>query len=360
MHVKPQILTLQAYKPGKPSEIVKREYGLDKVVKLASNENPFGCSSKVFEAIKTVADQFAIYPDGASEALSKKVAAFLNVTPEELLFGSGADEVIQIITRGLLKSENNIVCATPTFPQYAHHAVVEGAEVRSVPLVEGVHNLTKMLEQIDDQTKIVWICNPNNPTGTYVNEVELENFIRAVPESTYVVVDEAYVEYATATDFPNTIKLLQKYKNVIILRTFSKAYGLASFRIGYGIGNAELMAELNIVRLPFNTSMIAQVVAMVALDDQQFIEHCVIENTKGLEQYIKFCKEQDIPYFPSQTNFIFMEVENSGEVFEKLQSKGYIIRAFPQGIRITIGSKEENEELIYHLKEVLNHKIIQN
>jgi len=360
MHVKPQILTLQAYKPGKPSELVKREYGLDKVVKLASNENPFGCSSKVFEAIKSVADQFAIYPDGASDALSKKVADFLNVKPEELLFGSGADEVIQIISRGLLKSEHNIVCATPTFPQYAHHAVIEGAEVRSIPLVDGVHNLPKMLEQLDDQTKIVWICNPNNPTGTYVNEEDLENFIRAVPVSTCIVLDEAYVEYVTDEDFPNSINLLQKFKNVIILRTFSKAYGLAGFRIGYGIGNAELMAELNIVRLPFNTSMIAQVAAIAAIEDQQFIEHCVSENTKGLEQYSKFCNEQDIPYFPSQTNFIFMQVENSADVFEKLQSKGFIIRPFPQGIRITIGSQEENEELIQNLKEVLDHKTIQN
>lgn len=353
MYVKPQILTLQAYKPGKPSEVVMREYGLEKVVKLASNENPFGCSPKVLEAITNVVGKFAIYPDGATEELSAKLAQFLNVNSNQLIFGSGADEIVQIISRALLTKEHNIVAASSTFPQYAHHAVIEGAEVRSVPLIDGVHDLDGMLNQIDLNTKIVWICNPNNPTGTYINSNELEAFIEKVPSSTLIVVDEAYFEYVTATNYPNTISLIDKYSNLMVLRTFSKAYGLASFRIGYGVSNSKLIEELNIARLPFNTSMIAQTAAIVALEDRNFINSCVEENKKGMEQYTTFFNENGIKYYPSQANFIFVPLENSQEIFKELESKGFIIRPFPTGIRITIGTAAENEGLITLLKNVV-------
>ncbi|PGZ90827.1 histidinol-phosphate transaminase [Bacillus sp. AFS029533] len=353
MYVKPQILTLQAYTPGKPSEVVMREYGLDKVVKLASNENPFGCSPKVFEELRNVVSKFAIYPDGATEEISKKLANFLNIQPDQLIFGSGADEVIQMISRALLTKEHNIVQASQTFSQYAHHAVIEGAEVRPVPLVKGVHDLDSMLAQVDANTKIVWICNPNNPTGTYIGSRKLVEFLEKVPSTTFVVVDEAYVEYVSASDFPDTISLLNKFDNLIVLRTFSKAYGLASFRIGYGIGNSKLIQELNIARLPFNTSMLSQVAAIAALEDQVFIKNCVEQNKKGMEQYEEFFNSYGIEYYPSQANFIFVSLENSQEIFKDLESKGYIIRAFPNGIRITIGTAAENEGLILHLKPAL-------
>jgi histidinol-phosphate aminotransferase len=356
MNIKSQIKNLQLYNPGKPIELIKNNYGLERVVKLNANENPFGCSSKVFESLQTISEQFAIYPDGPGEALSQKVAEFLSVQSEQLLFGSGADEVIQMLSRGLLESKHNIVQATPTFSQYEHHAIIEGAEVRNVPLVNGVHDLNEMLKQVDEQTKIVWVCNPANPTGTYVNQTELENFLQSVPQSTYVVVDEAYVEYATAEDFPNTISFLQQFDHVIILRTFSKVYGLASFRIGYGIGHPDLMAELNKVRLPYNTSLTAQIAAMAALEDQGFIKECVSKNSEGLQQYIDFCETYGISYFPSQTNFIYLEIENSKEIFEKLESKGFIVRHFPNAIRITIGKHSDNEELINYLKEFLVKK----
>ncbi|PET58427.1 histidinol-phosphate transaminase [Bacillus sp. AFS001701] len=353
MHIKSQIITLQSYNPGKPIDLIKRKYELDRVVKLSSNENPFGCSSKVSEALKSISDQFSIYPDGAAEALSRKVAEFLSVNPNQLLFGSGADEVIQILSRGLLESKHNIVQATPTFSQYEHHAIIEGAEVRNVPLKNGVHDLKAMFEQIDEQTKIVWICNPNNPTGTYVNQTDLESFLHSVPKSIFVVVDEAYVEYATADDFPDTISLLQKFDNLIILRTFSKVYGLASFRIGYGISSPELMDELNKIRLPFNTSMTAQVVAMAAIEDQTFIKHCVIENSNGLQLYVDFFEKYGIPFFHSQANFIYLEIENSKEINEYLESKGFIIRQFPNAIRITVGTHKDNDELINCIKDFL-------
>lgn len=361
MYVKPQILTLQAYKPGKPSEVVMREYGLDKVIKLASNENPFGCSPKVFEELRNVVSKFAIYPDGATEEISGKLAKFLNIEPNQLIFGSGADEIIQLISRSLLTKDHNIVQASQTFSQYSHHAVIEGSEVRSVPLVNGVHDLDGMLNAVDKNTKIVWICNPNNPTGTYVNTRLLSAFLENVPSSTFVVVDEAYFEYVSASDYPDTLSLMNKYENLIVLRTFSKAYGLASFRIGYGIANSKLIQELNIARLPFNTSMVAQVAAIASLEDQVFIKNCVAQNKKGMEQYTSFFDAYGIEYYPSQANFIFVPVSNSQEIFTELESKGYIIRAFPTGIRITIGTAAENEGLILQLKSVLkNNAAINN
>ncbi|MGM9987397.1 MAG: histidinol-phosphate transaminase [Bacillaceae bacterium] len=359
MYVKDQILTLQAYTPGKPTEAVMKEHGLEKVVKLASNENPFGCSEKAMEALLSLQGKFAIYPDGDSIVLREKVASFLGVKPRQLLFGSGADEVIQMLSRALLTPTHNIVQATPTFSQYSHHAVIEGAEVRNVPLVNGTHDLDAMLDAIDENTKIVWVCNPNNPTGTYVNTEQLEVFLAKVPSSVFVVIDEAYYEYAVAEDYPQTLPLLDKYDNVIVLRTFSKAYGLASFRVGYGVASETLMEEINIARLPFNTSMAAQVVATAVLDDQAFIEKCVTENRNGLAKYVAFCEEHGIKYYPSQANFIYMEVNNSRELFAQLEKKGYIVRAFPAGIRITIGTEEENEGLLKELEEVWRQQAVQ-
>lgn len=359
MRVKEQLLTLKAYVPGKNIEEVKRAYGLSKIVKLASNENSFGCSSRVTEALTSLVKQYALYPDGAAFELREKVATHLHVKPEQLLFGSGLDEVIQMISRALLHKDTNVVMANPTFSQYYHHAVIEGAEVREVSLKDGIHDLDAMLEQVDEKTKIVWICNPNNPTGTYVEKQKLLSFLEAVPKSALVIMDEAYYEYAGAEDYPQTLPLLKKYENLMVLRTFSKAYGLAAFRIGYAVGNAKLMEKLEVARLPFNTSTVAQAVAAVAIEDQEFLQECVKKNAEGLNQYYKFCKEYDVFYYPSQTNFIFLKIGIPGnEAFERLMEKGYIVRSgaafgLPDGIRITVGLKEENDEIIELLTELV-------
>lgn len=363
MRVKEQLLTLKAYVPGRNIEEVKRQYGLSKIVKLASNENPFGCSKRAIEAIGSLASQYALYPDGAAFELREKVAAHLHVKPQQLLFGSGLDEVIQMISRALLQKGTNVVMANPTFSQYRHHAVIEGAEVREVPLKDGIHDLDAMLKQIDERTQIVWICNPNNPTGTYVEKQKLLSFLEAVPKTTLVIMDEAYYEYAGAEDFPQTLPLLEKYENVMVLRTFSKAYGLAAFRIGYAVGNEKLIQQLEVARLPFNTSAVAQVVASVAVEDQAFLQECVKLNKEGLQQYYTFCKEYDVFYYPSQTNFIFLKLGLPGdEVFERLMQKGYVVRSggafgLPDGIRITVGLKEENDEIIGLLTELVKEEV---
>ncbi|WP_078546091.1 histidinol-phosphate transaminase [Litchfieldia alkalitelluris] len=362
MEIKAQLLDLKPYQPGKPIEEVKREFGLEKITKLASNENPFGCSEKVKEAITANLDSLALYPDGYSTELRQKLATHLNVEGSQLIFGNGSDEVIQIICRALLAPGKNTVMPAPSFPQYKHNAVIEGAEVREIELIDGNHNLTGMLEAVDENTQIVWICSPNNPTGTYVNEESLFSFVSKVPKHVLIVIDEAYYEYVDASDFPETINLLKDYDNVMILRTFSKAYGLASLRIGYGIGPSALINKIEPAREPFNTTRLAQFAATAALDDQQFIKECVEKNNKGLQQFYTFCEEHQLSYYKSQGNFILIDFNQQGDtVFQYLLQRGFIVRSgnalgFPTCVRITVGTKEQNQEIISLLTEMLETK----
>lgn len=364
MKVKEQLLTLSPYKPGKPIEEVKKEYNLETVVKLASNENPYGCSNRVKEAIYEELNHMALYPDGYSAELRTALAEYLHVKDEQLIFGNGSDEVIQIICRALLSPETNTVMATPTFPQYRHNAVIEGAEIREVPLRNGDHDLSAMLSAIDEQTTVVWVCSPNNPTGTYVKQKDLMEFIKRVPKHTLIVMDEAYYEYAAQEeDFPQTVDLLDEYENLIVLRTFSKAYGLASLRIGYGIANEALLQRIEPAREPFNTSRMAQKAAVEALKDQDFINECKRKNEDGLQQYYAFCEKNGLNYYPSYTNFVLIDFGQPGdEVFQFLLERGYIVRSgnalgFPTSARITIGTKEQNEQIIQLLQEyVSKHK----
>ncbi len=344
--VRPQLLTMKAYAPGKSSEEVQREYGLDKIVKLASNENPYGTSPHVSKAISSM-ENFAIYPDGAATALRKKVAKYTGVKEDQLIFSSGLDELIQIISKALLDENSNTVMATGTFPQYRHNAVVQNAEIREVPLQDGRHDLQAMVKEVDGNTKVVWICNPNNPTGTYVNDKELGQFLQSVPSHVLVVMDEAYYEYVTAEDYPETIPLLDQYDNLMVLRTFSKAFGLAAFRIGYGIGAASFIQQLEVVRLPFNTSMLAQKAAIAALEDLDFVDRSVSSNAHELQKFYEICMRHNIDFYPSQGNFIFISIpgKESAEVFQYLLERGFTVRPFPNGVRITVGTNEENSEL---------------
>lgn len=362
MRVKEHIIGLPSYKPGKPIDEVKKEFGLEKVVKLASNENPYGASKLAIQAIQEAAKNSAIYPDGYAAKLRTKVAKVYNVSEEQLIFGNGSDEVIQFICRALLSKGDNIVTANPTFSQYKLNATIEGANVKEVPLKDGVHDLPAMLEAIDEQTKIVFVCNPNNPSGTYVNEEAFVSFLEKVPKNVLVVSDEAYYEYVTASDYPQTIPLTKKYDNLMILRTFSKAYGLAALRIGFGIGNPTLIKQMDPVRPPFNTTMIAHAAAIAALDDQEFIKSCYEKNIQGIAQYVAFCEKYNLHYYPTQGNFILIDFETPGdEIFHYLLQRGYIVRSgealgFPTCVRITVGSEEENAGLISELSLWLEKK----
>ncbi|MBM7701732.1 histidinol-phosphate transaminase [Metabacillus iocasae] len=360
MKVKEQLLKLSPYKPGKPIEEVKREYKLESVIKLASNENPYGCSPLAKQAIAAELDNLALYPDGYSAQLREELANHVGVEKDQLIFGNGSDEIVQIICRALLSSDTNTVMATPTFPQYRHNAVIEGAEIREVPLINGNHDLTEMLNVIDNKTTVVWVCSPNNPTGTYVEKEELLTFLRAVPKHVLIVLDEAYYEYVTAEDFPETVPLLKEFENLIILRTFSKAYGLAALRIGYGIASEALLQKIEPAREPFNTSRLAQVAALASLQDEAFIKECKEQNQEGLKQYYTFCSENDLHCYPSEANFVLIDFKRQGdEVFQYLLERGIIVRSgnalgFPTSVRITVGSKEQNEQIIQHLQQYVN------
>ncbi|MBO1513852.1 histidinol-phosphate transaminase [Metabacillus bambusae] len=357
MQIKEQLLSLKPYQPGKPIEEVKKEFNLTKVVKLASNENPYGCSEKAKQAILDELDQLAIYPDGYSALLRTQVAKHVGVNEDELLFGNGSDEVVQIICRALLSPQKNTVMATPTFPQYKHNAVIEGAGIREVPLVDGDHDLDAMLTQIDENTTVLWVCTPNNPTGTYVKKQELLDFLSKVPKHVLVVVDEAYYEYVVAEDYPQTVPLLNDYPNLMILRTFSKAYGLAALRVGYGIANADLIRKIEPAREPFNTSRVAQAAAIAALEDPAFVSECSDKNKQGLQQFYQFCEDLKLDFYPSEGNFILIDFKrDSDEVFNALLKKGYIVRSgnalgFPTHLRITVGTEQQNAEIIEILKE---------
>lgn len=359
MEVKNQIKTLKPYQPGKTIESVKKEYGLEKVIKLASNENPFGCSKKAVEAIQQSLHELAIYPDGYATELREAVAKKLNVDEESLIFGNGSDEVIEILSRSILHPGDNIVTAWPTFSQYRHNAIIEGADIIEVPLKDGIHDLDAMRQAINEKTKIVWVCNPNNPSGTYVSNDVLVSFLDQIPSNILVVLDEAYKEYVVAEDYPDSIALLERFPNVIVLRTFSKAYGLAALRVGYGVGNKEFVTMLNAAREPFNNVRMSQFAAAAALADDDFIETCRQKNREGLEKFYSFCEKHGLTYYPSQTNFILVDFNRPGnEVFDYLLRKGYIVRSgealgFPTCVRITVGTEEEVDGVLSAIEQLI-------
>lgn len=363
MQPKQSIVHLPVYQPGKPIEEVKRELGLNEVIKLASNENPFGCSELAKTAMIKELEQVSLYPDSFSTDLAAAVAGHLGVEREQLIFGAGSDEVILMLARAYLSPGDETIMADETFPQYRHNAVIEGATAIEVPLKNGTHDLPAMLARITDRTKIVWVCNPNNPTGTIVRHEELEAFIRQVPEQVIVALDEAYIEYVTDGEFPDSLALLRAHKNVILLRTFSKAYGLASLRIGYGVGHPELIRFVNQVREPFNTTRMAQAAAEASLGDRAFLDSCRDRNGEGKAYLCGQFDRLGLAYYEAHGNFVMFDAKlPSGQVFDGLLRRGIIARArwthYPTYIRITIGNRSQNEAFIAALEAVLTEAAV--
>ncbi len=356
---KSNIVHLPVYQPGKPIEEVKRELGLTEIIKLASNENPYGCSPKAKEAIVSQLDQTCLYPDGASVELTRALARHMDVDADRIILGTGSDEVILMIARAFLQRGDETIMASHTFSQYKHNVEVEGATCVEIPLLQGKHDLNAMLEKITDRTKIIWVCNPNNPTGTIVTDEEFRSFMSKVPADVMVVLDEAYCEYIESDDYPNGLELQRQYDNLVLLRTFSKIYGLASLRVGYGIGDPRIIRAVNQVRPPFNTSRHGQAAALAALGDQTFIEECRSRNTAGLRYLERHFQRLGLDYFPAYGNFIMVHVKRpAAPVFEGLLKRGIIVRGghqldFPHSIRVTVGTPEQNEKFIKALEEVL-------
>lgn len=270
--MKKQIEQLSAYEPGLSPRALKENYGIKgELHKLASNENLYGPSPKVKEAIQAHLDELQYYPETGSPLIKEAISKHLNIDPARILFGAGLDEVILMISRAVLTPGDKIVTSEMTFGQYYHNAIVESANVVQVPLQNGEFDLDGILSEIDNDTKLVWLCNPNNPTGRYFTHDALRNFLERVPSHIPVIVDEAYVEFATAKDFPDTLALQQEFENAFLLRTFSKAYGLAGMRIGYVIAAKEAIEKYNIIRPPFNVGRLSEYAALAALEDQEYL-----------------------------------------------------------------------------------------
>ncbi|MGO4544199.1 histidinol-phosphate transaminase [Paenibacillus sp. 2TAB23] len=364
MQPKSNIVHLPVYQPGKPVEDVKRELGLTEVIKLASNENPFGCSEQAKAAVIEELSNFNIYPDGASVELTVALAKELQVEPNQIIFGTGSSEIILMINRAFISPGDETIMADETFPQYKHNAEIENARIVEVPLKEGKHDLPAMAAQINDRTKIIWICNPNNPTGTIVTLQELTAFMQQVPANVLVMLDEAYGEYIDDPEFPDGIQLLKEHRNLIVLRTFSKIYGLAALRIGFGVGHPDVIRFTNQVREPFNTSRAAQAAAKAALADKAFITYCRDQNKQGLTYLSEQFDRLGLSYFPAYGNFIMVDVKRSSpEVFDGLLRRGIISRPrwayYPNHIRITVGTREQNEKFVAALEQVLEESAVQ-
>ncbi len=343
------------YVPGKPISDVQRELGLSHVIKLASNENPFGCSEKVKQVVAKGLSNLSLYPDGNATLLRERLARQLGLEPDQLVFGAGSNEIITFIAQVFLGPGDESIYPQPSFTWYDTAVRATGADPVIIPLKDHGLDLNAMKGAITEKTKIIWICNPNNPTGTIITAQEQDAFLQAVPSNVVVVLDEAYYEFARGEGYPESQPLLQKYPNLIILRTFSKVYGLASLRVGYGMASSEMVSYLNRVRPPFNVNTLAQEAAIAALDDQSFVEKTIAENKKGLTMLYQAFDRLKLPYVKSHANFVWVEAPlSSGEMFRRLLHKGVIIRPFMGNwLRITVGSEEENKILIQALEDVL-------
>ncbi len=361
MLVKKQIRGLPAYAPGKPIAEVKREYGLDHVIKMASNENPYGASPKVAERIAMVASETAIYPDGYGTELREALASKHQVSEKQIMLGNGSDEVIQFLCRGFLSSNTNTVMATPSFSQYKLNATIEDAQIIEVPVTSsGDHDLEAMLAAINEQTRIVWVCNPNNPNGVALSREAFRHFLDRVPKECLVVSDEAYYEYVTTDDYPDSVSLLSHYPQLVVLRTFSKAYGLAGLRVGYGIASESVAQAIDPVRPPFNNNAIAHQAALAALEDEAFIRLCKEKNQQEKQRLRAYFEKEGFFVYPSETNFLLVETGIPGnQLFQAFLEKGFILRSgealgYPTGIRISIGSKEENDAFLEVAPTIFN------
>ncbi|RTZ64098.1 MAG: histidinol-phosphate transaminase [Verrucomicrobia bacterium] len=356
----PTLNTLPVYQPGRPIEEVARELGLDagEVIKVASNENPLGPSPLAVEAMKTAIGQSHLYPDGNAFYLKNKLAAKLNVEPANLVLGNGSNEIIEFVSHALLGPGDEIVVSQYCFAIYPLVAMMMGAKANAVPAVEHGHDLPAMLEAITPSTRIVWVANPNNPTGTLAKPEDVRALVEQVPDDVLLVMDEAYYEFLDEpVDLLPLVRSNEK-PNLLLMRTFSKIYGLAGLRIGYGIGHPDFVSALEKVRQPFNTNAVAQAGAMAALDDDAHLAATRSTNADGLKFFEALCVEQGIEFVPSYANFVMLRVGDGQAVFEAMQRQGVITRpmggyGLPEWIRLSIGTAKENQRAAESLKASL-------
>ncbi len=350
------IEALRPYSAGKPLEELARERGVTSAIKLASNENPLGPSPLALEAISRAATLVHRYPDANAYVLRQRLARHLGVMADEIVFGNGSNELIELVLRTFATGEHHVVYAHPSFVVYEMACACQGLASTSVALREQTHDLDAMLAAVRPNTRVVFIANPNNPTGTYVSRDALAAFLSALPKEVIAVVDEAYFEYATAPDYPDALSLRDLHERLIVLRTFSKAYGLAGLRIGYAVAPPHLCDYMNRVRAPFNANSLAQAAAVAALDDAAHLERCRRENTQERTRVSQAISELGLTVVPSEANFVLVDFGAAAEPwFEELLNLGVVTRPvgpLPTALRISIGTPEENTRLLRALREV--------
>jgi histidinol-phosphate aminotransferase len=348
--VKPWVQKLEPYVPGKPIEELERELGIANAVKLASNENPLGPSPRAIEAIWNVAEGVHRYPDGACFKLRRALSARLDVAAEQLVFGTGSDEILELLAKCFLGPSDEVVYAWPSFAMYP--LVVQGMGATSVRIPldgEFVHDLDAMRSAVTTRTRLVIVCNPNNPTGTSVGAAAFDRFAASLPDGVVLAIDEAYVEYARRPDFPDALAWVRRRPGTCVLRTFSKIYGLAGLRVGYAVADRELAGYLQRARHPFNVNLIGEAAALAALDDHEHVERARRTNAAGFEFLTRELGRLGLATWPTDANFLLAEAPAGS--YERLLREGVIVRplagfGLPNHIRITIGTAEENERLV--------------
>ena len=367
--LRPQINGFEPYLPGRSMESVRRERGLKKIIKLASNENPLGPSTKALAAIRKAEKSLFLYPDGASVSLRTAVARKAGVAPERVIIGAGSDELIELLGKTFLNPEDSIVVSEHAFIRYRMAGELMGAEVVIVPMRHYTHDLSAMAAAVREDTKLLFIANPNNPTGTYNTQSELSGLLKQVAllnerreRPVLVVVDEAYYEYAKALqgDYPVTLRLQKEFPNLVILRTFSKAHALAGLRVGYAFADPQIIDALDRVRPPFNISVLGQAGAEASLKDEAHLRQAVRLVVTERKKVLPALSRLGVPVIPSCGNFILLDLSprKGAEVFETLLDRGIIVRStdeygFPHHIRVTYGLPKENQAFLKALKEVL-------
>ena len=357
------IENLSPYKPGKPISHVKRELGLKHVIKLASNENPSGPSPLALDAVKNALFDYNRYPDSAAFNLRNRLAIRFNVKVENVILGAGSEGIMSTIMRTFLRKKDEIIAAKNSFIGFRVLANASGFKTNWISMNNYHYNLASMAKAINDQTKIIYLANPDNPTGTYFNVQKFDAFMSQVPARVLVLLDEAYFEYAKdVLDYPDSMHY--RYDNVITLRTFSKAYGLAGFRIGYGFAHEDIINNLMKVKLPFEPSTPAQIAAIAALNDQNYLQSSLKLNKEGIAGMKKLFDEYELDYIPTVANFLTLVFKNkkSAKLFCKsMLQRGVILRhlsgfGLPECVRVTTGTQEENKIFFDHISRISQEK----
>jgi histidinol-phosphate aminotransferase len=358
--VPPYIETLKPYVPGKPIEETEREYGLTGVIKLASNENPLGPSPKAIEAMQAAARKVHLYPDASSHQLVRRLAEHLGVKPEEVVLGSGSNELIELLIRTFTTPDEEVLLSSGSFPAYRISAQAHGRPFAEVPMREGHrYDLEALAKAINPRTRLIFVANPDNPTGTTFGRQEWEAFLAKVPEHVLVVHDEAYFEFVDWPEYFSAVEYFRKHPNVVALRTFSKIYGLAGIRLGYGVMDAKLAGYLQRTRMPFNLTVPAQMAGLAALDDGEHVRRTRELNSEGLRFYETELPKLGARLTKSHANFVLADFGRPAmALYEGLLRKGIIVRpvvgnGYPTSLRISVGTREENARCVAALREVL-------